>query len=714
MAVTTGPQSHNVTRVSGSQSNPVMAFLTKAAQQTDIAMALGLIGIVAMLILPLPEGLLDFCLVINLVGAVMILLTALYTTEPLQFSVFPALLLVTTLFRLALEVSAMKLIIGFGHAGSVIQTFGNVVIGGNFVVGIIVFLLLVVVQFVVITAGAGRVAEVAARFTLDAMPGKQMAIDADLNAGLINQEQARERRKQIAREADFYGAMDGANKFVRGDAIAAIVIIILNIIGGFAMGLSKGDDIANVVKTYTLLTVGEGLVAQIPALLISTSAGLMVTRAASETAMGGDVARQLFSSPKPMFIAAGLICMLVPFGFPVFQTLLVAGSLCGMGYILIRNERQAVLAEATAVATAASAAKPAVVATPESLMPLLNVDVLELNFGYGLLGLVDQSSGGDLIDRITMVRQKTAVELGFIIPTVRIRDDLHLKANDYAIKLKGATVATGVVHPNMIMIIDPGIVIDPIIEGIRTKDPAFGVPALWVQKNMRERAEIAGYTVVDPSSVITTHLAEIIRGHAAEIITRQDTQALIDHVRQSNPAVVNELIPDLMTLGEVQKVLQHLLRERISIRDLVTILETLADNANRTKDVDILGEWVRATLARSICRQYVDENSGALQAITLDPALEQQLLEFVVPGSPNLALEPSLARAFMSNLTQQVERMLALGYQQPVLLCMAALRLPLRRLTERSLPQLVILSYHEIVPNTEVRAVGAVLGNDNG
>ena len=683
-----------------------MGFFAKAAQQTDIAMAVALIGMIAMLILPLPEAFLDLGLVLNLAGAVLILLTALYTTEPLQFSVFPALLLITTLFRLALEVSAMKLIIGTGSAGHVIATFGQVVIGGNYVVGIIVFLLLVVVQFVVITSGAGRVAEVAARFTLDAMPGKQMAIDADLNAGVINQDQARARRKAVGQEADFYGAMDGANKFVRGDAIAAIVIIVLNIIGGFAMGLSKGEDILKVLHDYTLLTVGEGLVAQIPALLISTAAGLMVTRAASDTAMGGDIARQIFASPRPLFIAAGLVCLFIPFGFPIPQTIFVAGVLGGIGAILVKNQK-ALLASQTSAA-ASIAARPAPPAAPESVLPLLHVDVLELNFGYGLLSLVDQTASGDLLERIIVIRQKTALELGLIIPTVRIRDDLHLRANDYAVKLKGATVAAGAVQPNSIMLIDPGSVIDPITDGIPTKEPAFGVPALWVSRSHRERAEVAGYTVVDPSSVITTHLAEVIKGHAAEIITRQDTQALIDHIKQGNSAVVEELIPNLMTIGEVQKVLQHLLRERISIRDLVTILETLADHAGRTKDMDMLGEWVRSALARSICRQYVDDSSGALQTLTIDPNLEQQLLEAVTPGLPNLALEPSASRQLIQNLSQQMERMMAMGYQQPVLLCMSALRLPLRRLTERSLPNLVILSYNEIVPNTEVRAVGAI------
>ncbi len=699
MAVTTAP------KAIGSPAAPggAAGFFAKAAKQSDIGMALALIGIVAMLILPMPEALLDFALVINLAGAVLILLTALYTTEPLQFSVFPALLLVTTLYRLALEVSAMKLIIGTGSAGHVIATFGQVVIGGNYVVGIIVFLLLVVVQFVVITAGAGRVAEVAARFTLDAMPGKQMAIDADLNAGLINQEQARERRKAIGREADFYGAMDGANKFVRGDAIAAIVIIVLNTLGGFAMGLSKGEDVVTVLQNYTLLTVGEGLVAQIPALLISTAAGLMVTRAASETPMGGDVARQIFSSPRALFIAAGLVCLFIPFGFPVIQTLLVAGILAGIGMTLVRGSQRAEAAQFAA----ASAPKAAAV-TPESVLPLLHVDVLELNFGYGLLSLVDQSAGGDLLDRITMVRQKTAMELGLVVPTIRIRDDLHLKNNEYTIKLKGAVLASGTVQPNAILLIDPGTVVDTITDGVPTKEPAFGVPAQWVPKGQRDRAEMAGYTVVDPSSVMTTHLAEVIKGHAAEIITRQDAQALLDHVRQSSPAVVEELIPALMTIGEVQKVLQHLLRERISIRDLVTILETLADNAGRTKDLDMLSEWVRTALSRSICRQYADEATGVLSTITLDPALEQELVSAVTPGMPNLALDPSQTRRLIANVSQQVERMIALGHQQPVLLCMAALRLSLRRLTERALPQLVILSYNEIVPNTEVRAVGAV------
>jgi flagellar biosynthesis protein FlhA len=684
----------------------ISGILNRISRHSDVALPIGIIGVISMLILPMPEWMLDFCLLVNISGAVLILMTAIYAKQPLEFSIFPALLLVTTLYRLALEISAMKLILGNGgHAGEVINAFGQVVLGGNYVVGLIVFAILVVVQFVVITAGAGRVAEVAARFTLDAMPGKQMAIDADLNAGLINQEQAKSRRKAIQQEADFYGAMDGASKFVRGDAVAAVIIIILNIVGGFVMGMLKGNvDIMSTLKTYTLVTVGEGLVAQIPALLISTSAGLMVTRAASEGGMSHDMLRQVFASPRTLIIASILLVLFIPLGFPIIQTVLVAAALGGAGVAISRSQKQQ--ADALLARTAApTETKPA--STPESVLPLLNVDVLELEIGYGLMPLVDGNSGGDLLDRITMIRRQTALELGVVIPSVRIRDNLQLKANDYCIKLKGAVIANGSVLPNSLMIMDPGSVIDPITDGVPTKEPAFGLPAQWVPQRLRERAEVAGYTVVEPSSVVATHLTEMIKANASEILTRQDTQALIDHVKKSSPAVVDELIPNMMSLGEVQKILQHLLRERISIRNLVTILETLADNAGRTKDVDTLGEMVRMALARSICKQYVDESTHALQCITLDPELEQELLEKVQPGLNQLLIEPSLARQLLQHLTTQMEKIVSLGFP-PVLLCMQALRLPIRRLAERSLPQLVILSYNEIVPQTDVRAVGAV------
>jgi len=687
-------------------SSGIAGLVAKITSQTDVIIPFVIIAVMAMLILPMPEWMLDFCLLLNISGAVIILLTSIYASTPLDFSVFPALLLITTLYRLALEISALKLIIGNnGNAGAVINAFGQVVLGGNYVVGIIVFAILVIVQFVVITAGAGRVAKVAARFTLDAMPGKQMAIDADLNAGVITQEQAKNRRRTIEREADFYGAMDGASKFVRGDAVAAIVIIVLNIVGGFAMGVVNGKtDILTTLKTYTLATVGEGLVAQIPALLISTASGLMVTRAAGEGGMSKEVIKQLLGSPKPLFIASGLLLCFIPLGFPIIQTLLVVAAIGGSGFVMMKNTQKA------AVAAAIEEAKPQVpkaASTPESVLPLLNVDILELEIGYGLMSLVDAKTGGDLLDRITMIRRQSALELGLVIPSIRIRDNLQLKANDYAVKLKGAVVATGSIQPNSLMIMDPGAVIDPITDGIPTKEPAFGLPAQWIPQRMRERAEIAGYTVVEPSSAVATHLTEIIKSYSAEILNRQDTQTLIDNVKKTSPAVVEELIPGMMSLGEVQKILQHLLRERISIRNLVAILESLADNASRTKDVDQLGEMVRIALSRSICKQYVDEGTRALHCITLDPVVEQNLIEKIQPGINQLVLEPSTVRKFMQELTKQTERIVALGYP-PVLLSMHGLRLPLRRLTERNLPQLVILSYNEIVPQTDVRAVGSV------
>jgi flagellar biosynthesis protein FlhA len=687
-------------------SSGVAGLVARLTSQTDVIIPFVIIAVMAMLILPMPEWMLDFCLLLNISGAVIILLTSIYASTPLDFSVFPALLLITTLYRLALEISALKLIIGNnGNAGAVINAFGQVVLGGNYVVGIIVFAILVIVQFVVITAGAGRVAEVAARFTLDAMPGKQMAIDADVNAGVINQEQARIRRRTIEREADFYGAMDGASKFVRGDAIAAIVIIVLNIVGGFAMGLVNGKtDVLTTLRTYTLATVGEGLVAQIPALLISTASGLMVTRAAGEGGMSREVLKQLLGSPKPLLIAAGLLLCFIPLGFPVIQTLMVVAAIGGSGLVMLKNQQTA-LAASVLEENKPPASKAA--SAPESVLPLLTVDILELEIGYGLMSLVDSKAGGDLLDRITMIRRQSALELGLVIPSIRIRDNLQLKANDYAVKLKGAVVATGAIQPNSLMIMDPGTVIDPIIDGTPTKEPAFGLPAQWIPQRLRERAEIAGYTVVEPSSAVATHLTEIIKAYAAEILNRQDTQALIDNVKKTSPAVVEELIPSMMSLGEVQKILQHLLRERISIRNLVAILESLADNAGKTKDVDQLGEMVRIALARSICKQYVDENTRALHCITLDPHVEQMLIEKVQLGMNQLILEPSVVRKLMQELTKQTERIVSLGYP-PVLLSMHGLRLPLRRLTERNLPQLVIISYNEIVPQTDVRAIGSV------
>jgi flagellar biosynthesis protein FlhA len=684
-----------------------MSGLTIRARYSDFALATLLMLIVAMLLVPLPNWLLDVMLLVNMTGSAIILLVALYNTEPLQFSIFPSLLLVTTLFRLSLNVAATKLILGDGQPGAVIEAFGKFVVGGNYIVGIIAFLILVVVQFVVITNGAGRVAEVAARFTLDAMPGKQMSIDADLNAGLITESQAKDRREKIEREADFYGAMDGASKFVRGDAIAAVLIIIINIIGGFALGLSRGGTVLEVLQRYTLLTIGEGLVSQIPALLISTATGLIVTRAASEQAMGQDFFAQLFYRSRPVvLVACMLVFLLFLPGFPKFQILLLAIAVGTAAFFLTRNERQATAAaQAAAEQEARRATEPP--KGPESVMPLLGVERIEVELGSNLVPLALPEEGGDLADRVGGVRKQIAMELGIVLPTVRIRDNLQLRPSAYQIKIKGAVVASHELMMSHVLALDSGMTYQRF-EGIETIEPALGTPALWISASLKERAEMAGYITVDPATVLVTHLAEIIKTYAPELITRQETQKLVDHVKQGNEAVVNELIPNLMTLGEVQKVLQGLLRERVSIRDLGTILETLADYAPRTKEFDSLIEYSRAALARQICKQFQDED-GVLRVLTLAPSLEQTLREAVqtTPNGNMLAIEPRLAQEMIQAMSEQTASVADQGYT-PVLLCSGQVRLPLKRLIERSLPTLHLMAYTEIVPNVQVEALGTV------
>ena len=681
---------------------------SRFGKYSDLLMALAVLGVVVMLIVPLPEWLLDTCLVINLAGAALIFLTTLYVQEPLQFSVFPSLLLIATLFRLSLNIAATKLILGSGSAGRVIEAFGNFVVGGDYVVGVVAFLILVIVQFVVITNGAGRVAEVAARFTLDAMPGKQMAIDADLNAGLITEEQAKERRKAIEDEADFYGAIDGASKFVRGDAIAAVLIIIINIVGGFLIGLRNGQgDAMSVLRTYTLLTVGEGLVAQIPALFISTAAGILVTRTATQTHIGQDLLSQLLARARPVWIVAGLLVTmaLVP-GFPVMQLLLLAGALGGIAYTIAQGEK----ARTRRVETAPKR-QPAPEAPrgPEAVLPLLTVDTIELELGLGLLGLVDTAAGGDLVERINLIRRQTALELGIVLPSVRIRDNLQLKNEQYTIKIKGEPVATGEVYPHHLLAMggdDPQQI--ESLGGMPTREPAFGLSAYWIPANRRDAAEMMGCTVVEPSAVIATHLTEIIKQYSADILSRQDVQTLLDHIKQQNAAVVQELIPDLMSVGEVQKVLQHLLRERIPIRDLGTILETLADYAPRTKDPDQLGELVRASLARTITRQYLSPD-GVLYVMTLEPSLEGRLRECVQPTASGLqlAIDTAFASALLREIGAQAEGMAGMGYM-PVMLCSSPIRLPLRRLMERSLPSVACIAYNEVASGVSVEAVAVV------
>lgn len=671
---------------------------------SDLAMAIAAVMVVALMMIPLPTPVLDLLLAVNLAAALVILLVAMYVMEPLQFAVFPALLLIMTLFRLGLNVAATRLVLLNGNAGAVIESFGSFVIGGNFVVGVVVFLILMVIQFVVITNGAGRVAEVAARFTLDAMPGKQLAIDADLNAGLINEGEARRRRRNIEMEADFYGAMDGASKFVRGDAIAAIVIVIVNIIGGFAIGvLQRGIPIGTALQTYTLLTVGEGLVSQIPALLISTATGIIVTRSASEANLGRDVISQFSANPRAIGISGAVILLLalVP-GLPKLPFIIVGGAAVFMAWRLWQMQEAAVV-----TADAAAQAEEAAQRAPDNVVDLLTVDPMELEIGYGLIPLVDQEQGGNLLNRITLIRRQLALDLGIVLPTIRVRDNLQLRPNQYIIKLRGVEVARGELMVSHYLAMNPGTA-EEGLEGIPTTEPAFGLPALWVNPTQRETAEILGYTVVDPASVLTTHLTEVIKSNAPSILNRQDVQTLTNNLRRDYPALIDELVPTLLTLGEIQRVLANLLRERIPVRDLVTILETLADTARTTKDSDLLTEAARRALARTIGSLYKDD-ANTLTGMMLSPQIEAALggaLQQTDQGTM-IAIDAQTAQRLIQGISREMERMAQQGLQ-PVLICSSRLRLPLKRLTERSLPNLVVLSFAEIAPGTNVVSAGLI------
>ncbi len=678
--------------------------MSKLLRHTDVLVAIGIMVIVGMLILPLPEWALDLALVVSIASSVIIALMAASVTDPLKFAAFPSLLLITTLLRLALSIAATKLILGTGSAGNVINTFGGFIVGGDMVVGFVAFLILVIVQFVVITNGAGRVAEVVARFTLDAMPGKQMSIDADLNAGLIDEHEAKARRQQIKMEADFYGAMDGASKFVKGDAIASILIMIVNIIGGFAVGFFRGNtDMMTVFRTYTLLTVGEGLVAQIPALLVSTAAGLMVTRSGSAEPLGTALVNQITGQPKALMTAGGVLALLafVP-GFPKIPFFLVGGAL----YFVAASVRTGVKKRVSdAAAEAKKPAKTSMPQTPEQMMPLITVDPIEVELGYAITRLADPKEQGDLADRVTAIRRQVATELGFIMPSVRIRDNIQLKPNEYAIKIRGERVGGGDAYVSQLLAIESGFVTQQV-PGSPTTEPVFGLPARWIEPGDKDSAERNGYTVIEPAAMIATHLTESVKSHANELLTRQDVQQLIDHVKILNAAVVEELIPDVLTVGEVQKVLAHLLRERVPIRDMVTILETLADYAPRVKDTEQLGELVRSNISRSITRLYAD-TAGSLHVISLDPELEASLRESIQATTfgSTLALEPGVAEKLLNGLEQEAQRAAANGVT-PVILCSSGVRLPLRRLVERSMPSVAVIAYNEIVPRTEVNPVG--------
>ena len=684
-----------------SDKNPLINAIKRFS---DVFLALGVVTIVIMMIIPLPSFLLDLLLALNITLALVIVMISIYNIEPLQFSVFPSLLLVTTLFRLALNVSSTRLILLQGYAGEVIQAFGTFVVGGNAVVGFIVFMILIIIQFIVITRGAERVAEVAARFTLDAMPGKQMAIDADLNAGLINDAEARTRRRNIQREADFYGAMDGASKFVKGDAIAAIVIIVVNILGGFIIGMVQRDmSIMQALQTYTLLTVGEGLVNQIPALLISTATGIVVTRASSDENLGHDIAEQLLAYPKVFYLVAGVLSFLglVP-GLPAIPFFSLALLVGGMGFVLQKTEKSA---EETAV-TEQEEKEREEVRKPENIISLLQVDPIELEIGYSLIPLVDVAQGGNLLDRVVMIRRQCALEMGIVVPTIRIRDNIQLKPNAYVIKIKGIEVAKGELMLDHFLAMNPGTVTEEI-PGEETVEPAFGLPAVWIHEAYRERAELSGYTVVDPISVLATHLTEVVKSHCDELLGRQDVQTLIDSVKQDHPAVVSELVPSMMSVGDIQKVLVCLLRERVSVRDLVTIMETLADSAAFTKDPEILGEYVRRALSRNISRQYIMNN--VLTCITLEPQTENMIVGSVQHSDRGsfVTLDPNSLQLFIASLSTELQKLTSAGFH-PVLLTSPASRLYVRKLTERIAPNLVILSFAELESNLDVQSMGMV------
>lgn len=684
----------------------------KFGKQADIYMALAVIGILIVLVIPVPPGILDVLLAFNISFSIVILLTTLYITRPLDLSVFPGMLLVITLLRLSLNVASTRLILGEAYAGEVINAFGNFVVKGNYVVGFIIFLILIVIQFVVITKGAGRISEVAARFTLDAMPGKQMAIDADLNAGLITEADARRRRDDISKEADFYGAMDGASKFVRGDAIAGILITIINVIGGFVIGvLQKGMPLSEALTTYTLLSVGDGLVSQVPALIISTSAGILVTRAASDSNLGHDLTRQLTRQPRAIMVASAVLFLFafmpglpsVPFG--------ILGILVGIvGITISRAKREAELQ----MQAEEEVQRPEDGRTPEAQAEdFLRLDTLELEIGYGLIPLVDVEQGGDLLSRVSMIRKQLAQELGIIVPPIRIRDNVQLKPDAYLVKVKGIEVASYELMVDHLLAINPGNVEDDL-EGFQTIDPAFGLPSKWIISNLKELAEMKGFTVVEPGAVIATHITEVVKTQSAEILTRQDVQNLLEGVKRDAPAAVDGVIPEIISLGGLHKILQNLLSERVPIRDMQSILETVGDYGEATKDPDVLSEYCRLALRRTITNMFLNQDNK-INVVTLDPNIEKILSDSIQAQKTGLTfiLPPEISEMLLQKITVEAEKLNNAG-ETPLILVPANIRLALKRLTAAVKPPVSVISYNEVVPDVEVYAVAIIrLDQDN-
>ena len=684
-------------------------LLSTMRRSVDLIIVFSIIVIVLMIVIPIPPAFLDFLLTLNIALALAVLMITMYTKEPLHFSTFPSLLLVTTVFRLALNISATRLVLSNAYAGEVIETFGSFVVGtkdlSGLIIGLVIFTIIIIVQFVVITSGAQRVAEVAARFTLDAMPGKQMAIDADLNAGLITDEEARARRRDIEREADFYGAMDGASKFVRGDAIAAIVIVIINIVAGFFIGIIfHAMTIPESAMRYTILTIGEGLVTQIPALLLSVGTGIIVTRAASEANLGQDFAGEMLSQPRAITLV-GVILFLMGFVFPSFLVKIPFFILAILMWILAYTLNLTATREKIKESVRREKEEQ-IKKEPESVLPLIHVDTMEMEIGFSLIPLVDPSQGGDLLDRVTMLRKQMAIEMGLVVPPIRIRDNMQLASNEYVIKIKGMEVARGKVEIGYYLAMKPGAQGEEL-EGIATKDPAFNLPAKWIKEEEKRKAELNGYTVVDVPSVISTHLSEIIKMHSDELLTRQTVSKLIDNVRLVNQAVVDELIPGLLSVGELQKVLQNLLKEKVSIRDLETIFETLADNAKTTRDPDVLVEFVRQAMARYFTNKYAKD--GIIYAITLDYNLEQKIADAIRQSEKGFTagLDPRIIQQIYNSIISEYKKNIGKEYE-PVVLCSPLIRSYFRRVIEKILPNLAVLSYNEILPKIEVRSVGVV------
>ena len=680
-----------------------MSTVKRMLAHTDLLAAVSVVVVVTMLVVPLPTPLIDILITLNISAALTVVVATMYMKGALEFSSFPTLLLLTTMFRLAINVSVTRLILTTGDAGNVVKSFGQFVVGGNVIVGLVVFLILVVIQFVVVTAGAGRVAEVSARFTLDARPGKQMAIDADLNAGLVTEQEARARRTDIAREADFYGAMDGASKFVKGDAMAAVIIVAINLIGGIAVGMLQHHlSFGEAVHHFSMLTVGDGLAAQIPALLISVATGIIVTRSASDRDLGSDITNQILAQRKAPLVAAAAVCMfgIIP-GLPTLPFLIVGGILATIGW----SARKGLLTEQADAETKPE--QPALEAPASEALERIAVDPLELAIGFGLVPQVDGPSGGNLVRRVSTIRRQLAGDLGIVIPAVRIHDEVGLESHEYIVKIRGSEVSRWRIMPGHLLAMDAGDVAEGL-NGIGTVEPAFGLPARWIHESQRAEAEELGYTVVDAESVIVTHLTETIRAHAADLLSRQDVKTLLDQLKQSNAAVVEEVVPDLLSVGEIQRVLQGLLAEGVAIRDLSTILEAIGDKARVTRDVTLLTEHARQALGRAITAPHLDA-AMRLKAITLDPAVEQEFARSIAQTSEGeyLAIEPSRARAVVNALRAQVEHATAHGVR-PVLLCSGRLRRHLRRLVSQAQPHLPVCSYNEIAPGIDIETIGVI------